>query len=175
MSYGYTTKDTETEHDGAVPTLTITVEGTHDISRMVNLLASGNCEQGDLQRRIVRSLRRLEGGRAALDLLKRHGGPDFTAEPPSPPEFADRLRANIAEHKPLLDRLARGGDCLVCAGTPGGCATHRAEPPEPKPERTDIVRVPGWYCGHVGCSIVGEHEHNGGIEAAPPEPKEPTP
>lgn len=79
MSYGFTTKDLQTEHDGAVPTLTITVEGTHDISRMVNLLGTGNCEQGDLQRRVVRSLRRLDGGRAALGLLKRHGGPDLLA------------------------------------------------------------------------------------------------
>ena len=81
MSYGFTTKDIETEHDGSVPVLTIIVEGTHDISRIVNLLGTGNCEQGDLCRRVSRSLRRLDGGRAALALLKRHGGPDLTTDP----------------------------------------------------------------------------------------------
>ena len=41
------------------------------------LLNSGNCEQLDLARQVTRQVRRHNGGRAALSLLKAHGGPDL--------------------------------------------------------------------------------------------------
>jgi len=78
MSYGMTTSTYREDEDfGAEPRVTITVEGVHDVSRIVGLLQHGNCEQIDLGSRVVRSLRRHSGGKAALDLLKRHGGPDL--------------------------------------------------------------------------------------------------
>lgn len=36
---------------------------------------------------------------------------------PDLPERIDKL-------KPVLDRLARSGDCLACYGTPNGCQQH---------------------------------------------------
>jgi hypothetical protein len=49
---------------------------------LVNLLSGGVpvVEQGALAERIRRQVRRHNGGRAALELLRRHGGPDFTNE-----------------------------------------------------------------------------------------------
>ena len=83
MTYSFTTKTVpDGQHGDEMPRLVLTVEGTHDISRMVGLLNRGNCEQGDLGRRVVRSLQRHEGGRASLELLKRHGGPDLTGPVP---------------------------------------------------------------------------------------------
>ena len=39
--------------------------------------------------------------------------------------FADRLEANMVKNKPLLDRLAREGDCWQCRAVDGGCDRHR--------------------------------------------------
>lgn len=38
----------------------------------------------------------------------------------------EQIRASIERNKPLLDRLARGGDCRACvAAGPEGCEEHR--------------------------------------------------
>lgn len=63
------------------PVVVLVATGTHDVSRLVNALERGNCEQSDMAGRLVRSLRRHNAGRAALTLLRDHGGPDFTGEP----------------------------------------------------------------------------------------------
>lgn len=62
------------------PVVVLVVTGTHDVSRLVNLLngASPNCEHVALGRKVVAQVRRHSAGRAALELLKAHGGPDFT-------------------------------------------------------------------------------------------------
>ena len=62
------------------PVVVLVVTGTHDVSRLVNHLtgSSPNCEQLDLGRRILRQVRRHNAGRAALALLRDHGGRDFT-------------------------------------------------------------------------------------------------
>jgi hypothetical protein len=68
----------ETEHGD--PRVTLTFEGTHDVSRLVHLLAAkGNCEQGRIADELIEELRRNVGGMSALQLLADHGGPDFTA------------------------------------------------------------------------------------------------
>lgn len=61
------------------PVVVIVATGTHDVSRLVNLLdgASPNCEQRRLYGQIVAAVRRHNGGRAALKLLAAHGGPDL--------------------------------------------------------------------------------------------------
>ncbi len=74
MSFASRTYDNEYGE----PVVVLVVTGTHDVSRLVNLLAGGNCEHGDLARRVLRSIKRHNGGRSALALLARHGGPDFT-------------------------------------------------------------------------------------------------
>jgi hypothetical protein len=71
----YETRAYDNEHGDPVVVLVAT--GTHDVSRLVNLLHSGNCEQADMATRVLRQVRRHNGGRAALQLLAAHGGPDF--------------------------------------------------------------------------------------------------
>jgi hypothetical protein len=65
---------------GPDPVIVLVVTGTHDVSRFVDLLAGGQplTEQLSLGKRIREQVRRHNGGRAALELLRRHGGPDFT-------------------------------------------------------------------------------------------------
>lgn len=67
---------------GPNPKIVLTIEGTHDVSRIVNLLASGLAEHVTAAADLVAKLRALSGGMAALRLLAVHGGPDFTAEWP---------------------------------------------------------------------------------------------
>lgn len=66
----------------ADPVVVLVVTGTHDVSRLVNLLTGGQpvVEQVALGRRIARQVARHNAGRAALELLARHGGPDFTGD-----------------------------------------------------------------------------------------------
>jgi hypothetical protein len=66
----------------ADPVVVLVVTGTHDVSRLVNLLNGGQpvVEQLRLRDRIVRQVKRHNAGRGALELLRAHGGPDFTEE-----------------------------------------------------------------------------------------------
>lgn len=61
------------------PVVTLTVEGTHDLSRLVNLLrgAPVTIEYMAVGDQLVKKLRRQPGGIAALQLLNQHGGPDL--------------------------------------------------------------------------------------------------
>jgi hypothetical protein len=74
----YETRAYDNEHGDPVVVLVAT--GTHDVSRLVNLLKSGNCEQVGLASSVLRQVRRHNGGRAALQLLAAHDGPDFLFE-----------------------------------------------------------------------------------------------
>lgn len=71
----YESRAYDNEHGDPVVVLVAT--GTHDVSRLVNLLSRGNCEQVGLSETVLRQVRRHNGGRAALQLLAAHGGPDF--------------------------------------------------------------------------------------------------
>jgi hypothetical protein len=76
----YETRTYDNEHGDPVVVLVTT--GTHDVSRLVQLF-SGHlalCEQLGVAERILRQVKRHNGGRAALALLKAHGGADFTDE-----------------------------------------------------------------------------------------------
>jgi hypothetical protein len=77
------TRAYDNEHGN--PVVVIVVEGTFDVSRLVQLFASGRCEDVATAERMRRQVRAHNGGRAALALLRDHGGPDFTepAEAPS--------------------------------------------------------------------------------------------
>jgi len=72
----YESRAYDNEHGDPVVVLVAT--GTHDVSRLVNLLNRGNTEQLGLGSKVVRQVRRHNAGRAALRLLRDHGGPDFT-------------------------------------------------------------------------------------------------
>ncbi|WP_086848373.1 hypothetical protein [Amycolatopsis kentuckyensis] len=64
---------------GPDPVVVLVVTGTHDVSRLVNLLNGGQAviEQLDVGRQLARQVARHSGGRAALRLLAQHGGPDL--------------------------------------------------------------------------------------------------
>lgn len=78
----YESRAYDNEHGDPVVVLVTT--GTHDVSRLVNLLASGKpsptCEQVALGRQVLGQVKRHNAGRVALRLLRDHGGPDFTDE-----------------------------------------------------------------------------------------------
>lgn len=67
---------------GPDPKVVLTFEGTHDVGRIVYLLAAGLTEHVHLAAQLVSKLRALPGGVAALQLLAKHGGTDYTAEWP---------------------------------------------------------------------------------------------
>lgn len=71
----YLTRAYDNEHGD--PVVVLVAEGTHDVGRLTGLLATGLCEQGSLARTILRQVRRHNGGRAALQMLAAHGGPDL--------------------------------------------------------------------------------------------------
>lgn len=82
MSVEITTysQDNSADGFGPDPIVTMTVRGTFDVSRLLNLLngAGARCEDLDRAEELAAKLRRHAGGRAALQTLKAHGGPDFT-------------------------------------------------------------------------------------------------
>lgn len=65
------------------PVVVMVVTGTHDVSRLVHRMMGSvaTVEQFEVGEKILRQVKRHNGGRAALDLLAAHGGRDFTKEP----------------------------------------------------------------------------------------------
>lgn len=84
----YETRAYDNEHGDPVVVLVAT--GTHDVSRLTMLLSRGNCEQVDLSEQVLRQVRRHNGGRAALQLLAAHGGPDLLFPVGAEPEAVSR-------------------------------------------------------------------------------------
>lgn len=85
------------------PVVVLVVSGTHDVSRLVSLLNGGQplVEQLQLGRRIVRQVKRHNSGRAALKLLRDHGGPDFTDD------TSEDMLAENAKLREQNDTMAR--------------------------------------------------------------------
>jgi hypothetical protein len=83
----YESRVYDLNHDDAVfgpePCVVLVVTGTHDVSRLVNVLSQGVIEQIGLAAQIRRQVKASKGGRLALALLKRHGGPDFLEKLPA--------------------------------------------------------------------------------------------
>ncbi|MEU6712908.1 hypothetical protein ABZ897_15620 [Nonomuraea sp. NPDC046802] len=78
------------DNEAGDPVVVIVATGTHDVSRLVNLLdgSTPNSEQRRLAEQVTRQVRRRHGGRAALALLAEHGGPDLlTTVGDTPPMF----------------------------------------------------------------------------------------
>ncbi len=101
----YEIRVAETDHGdgfGPEPGITITAKGTDDVARLVHLLARGLTEQIIVAADIVKKLRRNKGGRAALKLLAKIGGPDFTTHLPG--QFDP---AKAAESKPVRQWAVR--------------------------------------------------------------------
>ncbi len=60
------------------PVVVMVTTGTYDVSRLVSLPSRGRCEDLTMAEKVAKAVRRHNGGRAALRLLRDHGGPDFT-------------------------------------------------------------------------------------------------
>lgn len=104
--------------DDGQPVVVIVASGTHDVSRLAATLARGVCEQAALSAAVTRQVNRHNGGRAALALLARHGGPDLLAPVPDyPPATADNEPAWI--HSTAYQE-ARSAAITIC---PGGTPT----------------------------------------------------
>jgi hypothetical protein len=67
------------------PVVVLVASGTHDVSRLVATIQRGTCEQANLAAKLIRQVNRHNGGRAALALLRAHGGPDLLAPVPDYP------------------------------------------------------------------------------------------
>lgn len=87
------------------PVVVLVVEGHHDVSRLVQALNRGTCEQVGVGEKIVRQLKRRNSGRDALLLLKRHGGMDFTEDDAEDPVLAQRdaLLELVRAGRPAFD------------------------------------------------------------------------
>jgi len=101
----YETRAYDDEH--GIPVAVIVATGTHDVSRLINLFggATANVEQLQTGRKLLAQIRNHNGGRAALQLLARHGGPDFTPETTTVAIPRDKLLARIAELEAELDKV----------------------------------------------------------------------
>ncbi|MCW2903966.1 MAG: hypothetical protein JWO67_6231, partial [Streptosporangiaceae bacterium] len=94
------------DNDHGDPVVVLVATGTHDVSRLVQLLNRGNSEQFGLGGTVVRQVRRHNAGRAALRLLRDHGGPDFTEETEWPP---DTISGAAAQSLPIGSVVAWTG------------------------------------------------------------------
>jgi len=95
------------DDDHGIPVAVIVVTGTHDVSRMINTLSGSPAviEQLQAGRKLLAQIRNHNGGRAALQLLARHGGPDFTPENTTIAIPQDKLLARVAELEAELDKV----------------------------------------------------------------------
>jgi hypothetical protein len=96
------------DNDQGDPVVVLVATGTHDVSRLVNLLAGSRlalCEHAHLSDRIKRQVNRYNGGREALKLLRAHGGPDLLEGPMAPSaEDEHTIRARVAKEARLAAR-----------------------------------------------------------------------
>lgn len=95
------------------PVVVLVTTGTHDVSHLIQLLQGrlALCEHLNVADTVLRQVKRHNGGRAALSLLKLHGGPDFTtdAEQPAAPHTVTVTRLtnefdsnDVREHEYLI-------------------------------------------------------------------------
>ncbi|WP_433225474.1 hypothetical protein [Actinomadura formosensis] len=85
------------------PVVVLVVTGQHDVSRFANWM-NGRVPTVEIMQageKILRQVKRHNGGRAALALLKEHGGPDFTA---TPEETVKLIRLAISDPGAFVKR-----------------------------------------------------------------------
>jgi hypothetical protein len=70
------------DDENGEPVVVLVTTGQHDVSRLINLFNGrlALCEHLGVASQMLRQVRRHNGGRNALALLKKHGGPDFTRD-----------------------------------------------------------------------------------------------
>lgn len=96
------------------PVVVMVTTGTFDVSRLVALMEKGRSEDHDRADAILRGVRRHNGGRAALRVLKAHGGPDLLEPVPSGDDLAKRLHLATSDPGAVVrrDRERRDGEWL---------------------------------------------------------------
>jgi hypothetical protein len=79
------------DDENGEPVVVLVTTGQHDVSRLINLFNGrlALCEHIGVASQMLRQVRRHNGGRKALALLKAHGGPDFTREDAHPEVWVD--------------------------------------------------------------------------------------
>lgn len=125
------------------PVVVLVATGTTDVSRLVQALSRGNSEQIKQAEHIARQLRRHNAGRAALSLLKQHGGTDFTNTRPAaaPANLAGFFMSQDEGGYPELRHAKDNNDAVgvfVCDadGTSLDELVNRAADFEPEPKPT---------------------------------------
>lgn len=101
----YESRAYDNEHGDPVVVLVVT--GAHDVSRFANWM-NGRVRPAEIMEvgeKILRQLRRNNSGRAALALLKAHGGPDFTT---TPDDLVKKMRLAISDPGAFLPRRRFG-------------------------------------------------------------------
>lgn len=123
----YESRTYDNEH--AEPVVVLVTTGQHDVSRLVHFLngAPITCEQLDVAQLVVRQLKQHNKGRAALELLKAHGGSDFTDQqsPTDPAGLGKWLRK--LPHNTIL-RSEGGNAWQLHVGVEPGAGEDRQFP-----------------------------------------------
>ena len=101
------------------PVVVLVATGTHDVSRLVHLLrgAPPVIEQISLGDQVLTQVRQHAGGRAALALLKAHGGADFTQ--PDEQQLASSL-GHCRSCDRTICTLSADDPCSGCCECSGG-------------------------------------------------------
>lgn len=115
MTYETRAFDKPGDAFGPEPVVVLVVTGTHDVSRLVHLLSRGTIEQLQVSKKLLRQVKRHNGGRAALELLQAHGGPDFTGteddvDLPALIAEVERLRELVDEYGLDEDEVVQDPD-----------------------------------------------------------------
>lgn len=99
--------------DDGQPVVVMVTRGTFDVSRLVDLMARGRSEDSQRAGTLARALRRRNGGKAALKLLRDHGGNDLLEEVPAEPDgllgLVHRALADPGQFAPRNRTVATNG------------------------------------------------------------------
>jgi hypothetical protein len=84
------------DQESGTPTVVLVISGTHDISRLLYTLSGGsaNSQLIALGHALAKKVRRHSAGRSALQLLAKHGGPDFTE--PGPDQLDQKFLIDLS-------------------------------------------------------------------------------
>jgi hypothetical protein len=124
----YESRAYDNEH--GEPIVVLVVTGEHDVSRLVQLFSGrmkghlATCECIGVADTMLRQVKRHSGGRAALALLKAHGGPDFLAKA----EHGAAHKVTVTELPPGFDFSDQRQHEYVIE-TDGRIVSHQVEHP----------------------------------------------
>jgi hypothetical protein len=92
------------ENEHGDPVVVMVTTGTHDVSRLVSLMERGRCEDLGRARELLAACWRHKSGRAALHVLRDHGGPDLLERTPSEQARCKRLHLATSDPGAIVQR-----------------------------------------------------------------------